>query len=199
MQITSALAFLSTFFLSSLPPLTTAQLITSESHSFGGVNFPLLQYFIPSDRDDTIRALVKSKARVIRLFIRPDSHHTDPEVELGEFDKSLLDQTDDALAAIHRISKGQIKVIIAPHDVNALRGTNDVPCDKYCEKLDGAFLDFYSNEKNRELYKTRLDVLFKHYPSRNFGGRSWSELSEVIMVRTKPLLSTHHDSRDVAL
>jgi hypothetical protein len=39
---------------------------------------------------------------------------------------------------------GQMKVIIVPHDAHALRGTADVPCDAYCKKLDGAFLDFYS-------------------------------------------------------
>lgn len=40
-----------------------------------------------------------------------------------------------------------MKVIIAPHDAHALRGTDDVPCDAYCKELDGAFLDFYSSEK----------------------------------------------------
>jgi hypothetical protein len=47
------------------------------------------------------------------------------------------------MAAIHHISKGQMKVIIVPHDSHALRGTNDIPCDAYCEKLNGAYLDFY--------------------------------------------------------
>lgn len=92
--------------LLSYVPFTTAHLIATENHSFGGVNYPLLQYFTPKHRDETIRSIVKSKARVIRLFVRPDSHHTDPELQLGEFDKSLLDQLDDALAAIYRISKG---------------------------------------------------------------------------------------------
>ena len=32
------------------------------------------------------------------------------------------------------------------------------------------------------MYKTRLDVLFKHYPSKAFDGRSWGELSEIILV-----------------
>jgi hypothetical protein len=40
-----------------------------------------------------------------------------------------------------------MKVIIVPHDAHALRGTNDVPCDAYCQKLDGAFLDFYSQDE----------------------------------------------------
>jgi hypothetical protein len=35
---------------------------------------------------------------------------------------------------------------------------------------------------DRELYKTRLDVFFKHYPSKAFDGRSWGELSEIILV-----------------
>lgn len=41
-------------------------------------------------------------------------------------------------------SSGKVKVIIAPHDAHALRGSNNVPCDAYCKKLNGAFLDFYS-------------------------------------------------------
>lgn len=44
---------------------------------------------------------------------------------------------------------GNTKVIIAPHDAHALRATNDLPCDAYCEKLDGAFLDFYSLQDSR--------------------------------------------------
>jgi hypothetical protein len=183
MHLSTILTLASAFCFSSFVPLVAAQLITADNHSFGGVSFPLLQYYRPDSRDKIIRAIVKSKARVIRLHIQPDSHHNDPEVSIGEFDKSLLDQFDDTLAAIHRISEGQVKVVIAPHDAHALRGTNDVPCDAYCKKLGGAFLDFYSLEEYRTLYKTRLDVFFKHYPSKNFGGRSWNELSEVIMVR----------------
>jgi hypothetical protein len=38
------------------------------------------------------------------------------------------------------------------------------------------------NTTDRDLYKTRLEVLFKHYPSKSFDGRSWSELSEIILV-----------------
>ena len=106
-----------------------------------------------------------------------------------------------------------MKVIIAPHDAHALRGDNGVPCDAYCKELNGYFLDFYSVEKcmlnlhfiftkkrtssinsftpflDRDLYKQRLEVFFKHYPSKNFDGRSWGELSEVILVST-PLLSS---------
>ncbi|KAI4605925.1 hypothetical protein J4E83_010351 [Alternaria metachromatica] len=155
--------------------------ITSSNHSFGGVNYPQLQFLTPTHRDATIREIIKSGARVIRLFIRPDAQHPDPEGEIGGFDKSLLDQFDDTLAAIHHLSKGQMKVIIAPHDAHALRGTNDVSCDAYCQKLDGAFLDFYSNEEYRDLYKQRLEVFFTHYPSKNFDGRPWSTLSEVIL------------------
>lgn len=76
----------------------------------------------------------------------------------------MLDQLDGTLAAIYHLSEGmfeklsyadaslismigKVKVIIAPHDSHALRSTNDVPCDAYCKKLDGAFLDFYSSEE----------------------------------------------------
>ena len=133
MYLSTILALVSAFCSSSLVPLVSAQLITADNHSFGGVSFTLLQYYRPDSRDEIIRAIVKSKARVIRLHIQPDSHHNDPEVSIGEFDKSLLDQLDDTLAAIHHISGGQVKVIIAPHDAHALRGSNDVPCDAYCK------------------------------------------------------------------
>ncbi|EUC30483.1 glycoside hydrolase family 5 protein [Bipolaris zeicola 26-R-13] len=162
-------------------PVSASLRITVDHHSFGGVNYPQLQFFAPEHRDNTIKEIIKSGARVIRLFIRPDDLHPDPEPELGSFDRSLLDQFDDTLAAIHHLSKGQMKVIIAPHDAHALRGSNDVPCDAYCKDLGGYFLDFYSSDKYRELYKTRLEVFFKHYPSKNFDGRPWGTLSEVIL------------------
>jgi response regulator RpfG family c-di-GMP phosphodiesterase len=42
--------------------------VTADHHSFGGVNFPDLQFLEPAKRDEAIRALVKADARVIRLF-----------------------------------------------------------------------------------------------------------------------------------
>lgn len=68
--------------------------ITADHHSFGGVNYPSLQYLEPSYRDEVIRAIVKTNARVIRLFskalrvhdvllianptsVRPDKDHPD--------------------------------------------------------------------------------------------------------------------------
>ena len=52
-----------------LTSLVAADLrITADNHSFGGVNFPQLQFLEPSYRDEVIRAVVKSNARVIRLF-----------------------------------------------------------------------------------------------------------------------------------
>jgi hypothetical protein len=42
--------------------------ITADHFSFGGVNYPGLQTLNPGERDNVIRAIVKSGARVIRLF-----------------------------------------------------------------------------------------------------------------------------------
>lgn len=42
--------------------------ITADNYSFGGVNFPQLQFLEPKYRDRVIRSIVKSNARVIRLF-----------------------------------------------------------------------------------------------------------------------------------
>jgi hypothetical protein len=181
MHFSSFFALLPALSLPTLLPLTRASLLTSNHPSFAGFNLPQLQFLAPASRDATILSTVQTGARTIRLFIRPDALHTDPEPQLGEFDKSLLDQLDDALAAIHRISNGTVKVIIAPHDANALKGAEGVPCDAYCEKISGAYLDFYSNEEIVKVYKERLDVFFSHYTSKNFGGRRWGELSEVIM------------------
>ncbi|KAF2470699.1 uncharacterized protein BDR25DRAFT_286871 [Lindgomyces ingoldianus] len=156
--------------------------IKADHHSFAGVNYPGLQFLEQAERDEVIRALVRAHARVIRLFIRGDETHPDLEKELGIFDQSLLDQFDDTLAAIHRISNaGKVKVIIAPHDAHALRGSNNIPCDAYCKKVDSAFLDFYSNLEIREIYKHRLTHLFSDYKSKNFQGASWGTLKEVIM------------------
>jgi hypothetical protein len=40
----------------------------------------------------------------------------------------------------------------------------------------------YLTAVDRDLYKQRLEVLFKHYPSQHFDERPWGELSEVILV-----------------
>ena len=67
MYLTSILASL--ISVGSLVKLATADLrITADNHSFGGVNFPQLQFLQPSYRDDVIRTIVRSNARVIRLF-----------------------------------------------------------------------------------------------------------------------------------
>ena len=74
-------------------PVAANLRITADHHSFGGVNYPQLQFFTPSHRDETIREIVKSGARVIRLFsmsskynsgmkadhfpVRPDKQHPD--------------------------------------------------------------------------------------------------------------------------
>lgn len=42
--------------------------ITADNHSFGGVNYPNLQFFTPEHRDNTIRELFDAKVRVVRLF-----------------------------------------------------------------------------------------------------------------------------------
>ena len=52
---------------------------------------------------------------------------------------------------------GKVKVIIAPHNAHAIRATNDVPCDAYCRKVEGAFLDFYTSEESGS-FNTRLSL-----------------------------------------
>lgn len=55
--------------LASLSRYVAASLrITTDHHSFGGVNYPALQTLNDVERDEVIRGIVKSGARVIRLF-----------------------------------------------------------------------------------------------------------------------------------
>lgn len=49
-------------------PVSASLRITADHHSFGGVNYPQLQFFAPEHRDNTIKEIIKSGARVIRLF-----------------------------------------------------------------------------------------------------------------------------------
>lgn len=49
-------------------PVMAEMRITADHFSFGGVNYPMLQFFTPQHRDETIREIIKSGARVIRLF-----------------------------------------------------------------------------------------------------------------------------------
>jgi hypothetical protein len=73
MLITTLLA--TVLALSPWAPRVAASLaITADQHSWGGVNYPMLQFFTPQHRDDTIRALVDAKVRVVRLFSMFLSH-----------------------------------------------------------------------------------------------------------------------------
>ena len=62
-------AFASLLSFASLAQFVTADLrITADHFSFGGVNYPGLQTLNAGERDEIITAIVKSGARVIRLF-----------------------------------------------------------------------------------------------------------------------------------
>ncbi|KAF2453227.1 hypothetical protein BDY21DRAFT_356883 [Lineolata rhizophorae] len=149
--------------------------------SFGGVNHQNLPLLEPDERDRVITELVRANASAIRIFIRADETHPDIERTLGEVDYSVLDLYDDTLAAIYRIGEGQTKVIIAPHDVHALRGDNGKLCDAYCESVGKSWLSFYSKENYRDHYRNRLTKVFAEYPSKNFDGATWNTLNQIIL------------------
>jgi hypothetical protein len=61
--------FASLLFIAALIALVAADLgITADNFSFGGVNFPQLQFLEPKLRNTVIKSIVESNARVIRLF-----------------------------------------------------------------------------------------------------------------------------------
>jgi hypothetical protein len=62
--------------VASLTQYVAADLRIKEDYfSFGGVNYPGLQILEPEERDDVIRKIVKSGARVIRLFSKSSFHN----------------------------------------------------------------------------------------------------------------------------
>lgn len=77
MHLSAAVASL--LSLAALTGFALADLrIKADHHSFGGVNFPQLQFLEPSYRDEVIRAIVKTNARVIRLFSKPSGVQSAP-------------------------------------------------------------------------------------------------------------------------
>jgi hypothetical protein len=144
-----------------------------------------------------IRTLHNSGARVIRTFVRPEIYDlekgnakakwSDVEFPLGTFINplgSVLDRYDDMLQDIYSISGGRIKVILSLHNANMIAGFTQ-PCDAYCQYMKDRGMSwgsFYTDRTLRDAFKNRLRNILVNYKSKNFGGTSWSQLSQVIMA-----------------
>ncbi|KAK9240820.1 hypothetical protein V1525DRAFT_139772 [Lipomyces kononenkoae] len=167
------------------------------SSSFAGVNHYFLASLDFSTRDNVIEAAINGGAKVIRTFLRHeaytlekgDAKNTWPDIEnpMGTFVNPLsafMDNYDDLLYSIYTKSAGQTKVILALHDANFIAGYT-LPCDAYCSYLQSKGLDwanFYTDTTIRSAYKTRLSKILNEYKSKNFGGKPWSQLSEIILA-----------------
>jgi hypothetical protein len=165
--------------------------------SFAGVNHYFLASLNSNDRDTVIQSAINGGAKVIRTFLRPeayssekgDAKNTWPDIEspMGNFVNplsSFMDNYDDMLYSIYTHSGGQTKVILSLHDANMIAGYTK-PCDAYCTYLKANGMDwasFYTDGTIRNAYKARLSKILNDYPSKNFGGKPWSQLSEVILA-----------------
>ena len=169
---------------------------TVAANSFGGVNHYFLAAVESGQRQAIIRTLHNGGARVIRTFVRPeindsekgDSKATWPDVEapLGNFanQASILDRYDDMLYDVYSQSGGRIKVLLSLHDANMIAGFTK-PCDVYCQYMTDRGMglgSFYTDRTLRDAFKNRLRSILANYRSKNFGGRPWAQLSEVILA-----------------
>jgi len=168
------------------------------ANSFGGVNHYFLAALTRSERQSIIRTLHDANTRVIRTFVRPEngydsekgnpkSQFPDVESSLGNFVNplsSVLDRYDDMLYDVFSLSGGRMKVLLSLHDANMIAG-HTKPCDAYCQYMVDRGMgwgSFYTDGALRQAFKNRLRNILVNYKSKNFGGRSWGQLSEVIMA-----------------
>jgi hypothetical protein len=169
---------------------------TVAANSFGGVNHYFLAAVDSEQRQAIIHTLDIAGTRVIRTFVRPEisnsekgnSKATWPDVEapLGNFanQASVLDRYDDMLYDVYSQSSGRMKVLLSLHDANMIAGYTK-PCDAYCQYMTArgmGWTSFYSDGTLRDAFKNRLRSVLVNYRSKNFGGRPWSQLSEVILA-----------------
>ncbi|KAM7214828.1 Glycoside hydrolase superfamily [Rhypophila decipiens] len=167
--------------------------LAAAATSFGGVNHYFLAALPPTERQSIIETLHAAKVRVIRTFVRPEdafdiekgnakAKFPDLESPLGTFDTKILDRYDDMLYDVHRISRGQMKVLLSLHDANMIAGHTQ-PCDAYCQYMKKQGMDwgkFYTDASLRLAFKTRLRTILVTYKSKKFPGKSWSQLREVL-------------------
>lgn len=175
----------------------TLTIFAMASNSFGGVNHYFLATLDQTTRRSIITTLHNSGARFIRTFVRPEVYNTekgdskstwsDIEGPMGKFASplsSILDHYDDMLYDVYSVSGGQMKVMLGLHDANMIAGYTQ-PCDAYCQYMQSKGMNwgtFYSDGTIRNAFKTRLYNILRNYPSKNFGGKPWAQLSQVIMA-----------------
>lgn len=185
------------FPFSSVLALSTLVVQIRAGSSFGGANHYFLAALDSAAQNHIIDSLISANARVIRTFVRPEVYDYEkgnfkmmwPDVEssMGSFVDpliSILDHYDDMLYAVYFRSGGKLKVILSLHDANMIAGYTD-PCDAYCTYMssrDMAWQSFYTDRAIRNAFKNRLTAILVSYKSKNFGGRPWRDLNEVILA-----------------
>ncbi|KAM7202711.1 hypothetical protein V8F33_002637 [Rhypophila sp. PSN 637] len=163
--------------LSLLLLVTTLATLSAAATSFGGVNHYFLAALSPTERQSIISTLHAAKVRVIRSFVRPEDafdiekgnakdKFPDVESPLGTFDAKILD----------RISGGQMASFV----VATRREYDSGPYPAYMKQRGMDWGKFYTGPFLRQAFKTRLRTILVSYKSKNFGWRSWSQLSEVL-------------------
>ncbi|KAF4625376.1 hypothetical protein G7Y89_g12790 [Cudoniella acicularis] len=183
--------------LSAISSLAALATVAIASNSFGGANHYFLATLDQTTRRSIITTLHNSGTRFIRTFVRPEVYSTekgdskatwsDVEGPMGTFVSplsSVLDHYDDMLYDVYSVSGGQMKVLLGLHDANMIAGYTQ-PCDAYCQYMQNKGTNwgsFYSDGTIRNAFKTRLYNILRNYPSKNFGGKSWSQLSQVILA-----------------
>lgn len=159
----------------------------SSKTMWGGANSYFIYALSRSDQSSILTSLVAANIKIIRIYIslvvpgqKKSSSIFIPDVEpvtLGVFDDTILKSIDNFLKLAHDNS---IKVIISPHDRNALGRFVEQDIYATTFKLPSSDASsFYSNPTIVAAYQARIAHIL-NYKSSSFSNRPWGSLGEVI-------------------
>jgi mannan endo-1,4-beta-mannosidase len=123
----------SSFFTGAFASLALARLLVQSmaATTWMGANLYYLQGLSDSDQDAYIDAMSQDGAKVVRVWVNDQTEGscekgsliavTVPQLEttIGEYNNATLDALDKVIL---KLSNKGIKVLISPHDANALLG-----------------------------------------------------------------------------
>lgn len=172
--------------------------LVAAGSAFGGVNHYYIANLPDAQRDQVVQQIVSANAKVIRTFVgaraygmeKGNAIFTSPDVQssLSNFSQlvPVLDRYDDLLYSIYKQSGGATKVILSLHNARNLGITLSDPfCDVFCQALHSRNLpwaQFYTDAQMRIDLKERYRQILTVYQSKNWPGKTWAQLSQVILA-----------------
>ncbi|OQR82820.1 hypothetical protein ACHHYP_15469 [Achlya hypogyna] len=162
--------------------------------SFAGANSYYLHTLVDADRHEVLDQLKFNGFKAVRIFLSRTGANTkgarnvqvtDVEHPVGAYDDTMLSLVDKLMVDCH--ARG-LKLIIALHDRWALNcWDTDAYVTKYnlpgtsaCNQHANDASAFYTSADAQADFDKRIRYVLAH-KNPHFGGRPWSQLSEVIL------------------